>query len=77
MLEFVRPEQRHLVVQSVISIVKHAFPPLQKEHMRDLWKRKGRAAEKDFVIRRSLQSFGRAELTPRRTAADPAASVPV
>jgi hypothetical protein len=37
-----------------------AFPPLQQEHMRDLWRRKGRAAEKDFVIRRSLQSFGRA-----------------
>jgi hypothetical protein len=36
-----------------------AFPPLQKEHMFDLWKRKGRTAEKNSVIRQSLDRYGR------------------
>jgi hypothetical protein len=36
-----------------------AFPPLQRWHMVELWKRKGQTAHKDAVVRKSLQRFGR------------------
>jgi hypothetical protein len=37
----------------------NAYPPLQKEHMRELWKRDGRTSGKNRVIRQSLERFGR------------------
>jgi hypothetical protein len=40
-------------------LLTRAYPPIQKEHMRQGWGRKGLTAEKDVVIRRSLQNFGR------------------
>jgi hypothetical protein len=37
----------------------NAFPPIGREHMRKIWKRTGRTAERDRVVRQSLERFGR------------------
>jgi hypothetical protein len=36
-----------------------AFPPMRRQHMLDIWKRNGRTARREHVIRISGQRFGR------------------
>jgi uncharacterized protein DUF87 len=37
----------------------HAFPPIQQDVMRQVWKHNGRTSGKDRVIRKSLERYGR------------------
>jgi hypothetical protein len=54
-----------MVLQTLVDGRPHdpvhvdAFPPMPREEMIRLWKRKGITADRDLVIRRSLERYGR------------------